>query len=216
MPQTERVAPTAELPRLFPNSLASTSLLVAVLTAGVVAFLLWKTTLGFEVRAIGLNPVAARHKGVPVGRRVIIAMAISGAIAGLGGAGETLGTYRRFIQSFSPGYGFDGIAVALVAGLNPLGVIPAAVMFGILRAGGTYMDQFTDVPAEFIVVIQALVILFIVAPQLFKQGMSWLRRRPEDRMPRWMAHWLQGRLSPQGAPTEGETTADARRVDGRS
>jgi simple sugar transport system permease protein len=215
MPQTARVEPTAELPRLFPNSLASTSLIVALLTAGMVAFLLWRTTLGFEVRAIGSNPVAARHKGVPVAQRAILAMTISGAIAGLGGAGETLGTYRRFIQAFSPGYGFDGIAVALVAGLNPLGVIPAAVMFGILRAGGTYMDQFTDVPAEFIVVIQALVILFVVAPQLFKQATAWLRRVPPGRRQRSIVGLLvdRGRSGTESAADD--TTPSTREVDGR-
>jgi len=93
---------------------------------------------------------------------------ISGAIAGLGGAGEVLGVHRRFIDGFSPGYGWDGIAVALVGGLHPVGVILAAILFGALRSGGMTMTRITGVPLDIVIILQALVVLFVTAPMLIR------------------------------------------------
>ncbi|MBN1315195.1 MAG: ABC transporter permease [Anaerolineales bacterium] len=177
MPQTKMVEDSARLPRLFESSQVTAALLVAILVAILTYILMQKTSLGYEIRAVGHNPTASRQKGVRVERIMILAICLSGAIAGLGGAGETLGLYGRYIQDFSPGYGFDGIAVALVAGLNPIAVIPSAVLFGALRSGGTYMDQFTDIPAEFVIIIQSLVILFMVAPQLIMQVQNIFRKK---------------------------------------
>lgn len=179
MPETKLVAETARLGHLFPNSQLSSAFFLALLTAIVIHFLLWKTVIGFEVRGVGLNPVASLRKGIKVKNIMTLAMVISGAIAGLGGAGETLGTYGRFMMGFSPGYGFDGIAVALVAGLNPLGVIPAAFMFGVLRVGGTYMQQFANIPSALVTIIQGLMILFIIAPRLTTLVMSIFRHKPK-------------------------------------
>lgn len=186
MPQTKMVEESARLPRLFASSQVTAALIVAILAAFVTYFLLQKTSLGYEIRAVGHNPISSRQKGIRVEKIMILAICLSGAAAGLGGAGETIGVYGRYIQDFSPGYGFDGIAVALVAGLHPIAVIPSAILFGALRSGGTYMDQFTDIPAEFVIIIQALVILFMVAPELIAQVRKYIRQKP-----RWIKSKVQ-------------------------
>ena len=99
---------------------------------------------------------------------IVLALVVSGAIAGLGGAGEILGVHHRYIDGFSPGYGWDGLAVALIGGLNPFGVVFAAILFGALRSGGTVMNRVTGVPIDVIFILQALVVLFVAAPRLIK------------------------------------------------
>jgi simple sugar transport system permease protein len=179
VPQTVLVAPSAELPRILPPTQLSASFIIAILLTGITAYLLEKTTIGYEVRAIGLNPAAAENSGINIKRGIILALVISGAIAGLGGAGEVLGLHRRFIDGFSPGYGWDGLAVALIGGLNPWGSVFAAIFFGALRSGGMVMNRATGVPLDLIVLLQALVVLFVAAPKLVryllkKGGIKWL------------------------------------------
>lgn len=176
--QTVPVSPSAELPRILPPTQLSASLLIALALVVLTYYTLQKTTLGYEVRAVGLNPAAAENGGINVKRSMILAFLISGAIAGLGGAAEVLGVHMRFIEGFSPGYGWDGLAVALVGGLNPLGVLVAAVLFGALRSGGMAMTRATHVPLDIASIIQALVILFVAAPMLIKyllkkMGYKW-------------------------------------------
>jgi simple sugar transport system permease protein len=166
--QTLTVAPSAELPRILQPTQLSASILIAVALVVLTYFTLQKTTLGYEVRAVGLNPAAAENGGINVKRSMILAFLISGAIAGLGGAGEVLGVHGRFIEGFSPGYGWDGLAVALVGGLSPLGVLVAAVLFGALRSGGMTMMRVAHVPLDIVSILQALVILFVAAPMLIK------------------------------------------------
>jgi simple sugar transport system permease protein len=132
------------------------------------AYVLERTTLGYEVRAIGLNPSAAKSGGINVKRGMILALVISGALAGLGGAGEILGVHRRFIDGFSPGYGWDGLAVALIGGLNPFGVVLASILFGALRSGGMEMNRALGVPLDVVFLVQALVVLFVAAPRLIR------------------------------------------------
>jgi len=168
VPQTVAVAPSAELPRILQPTQLSASILIAVGLVALTYYTLQKTTLGYEVRAIGLNPTAAENGGINVKRGMILALLISGAMAGLGGAGEVLGVHGRFIEGFSPGYGWDGLAVALVGGLNPLGVLIAAVLFGALRSGGMGMTRVTQVPLDIVSILQALVIIFVAAPMLIK------------------------------------------------
>jgi len=179
VPQTVFVAPSAELPRILPPTQLSASFILAIMLTGITAYLLGRTTIGYEIRAIGLNPAAAENGGINIKRRIILALVISGAIAGLGGAGEVLGLHRRFIDGFSPGYGWDGLAVALIGGLNPWGAVLAAILFGALRSGGMVMNRATGVPFDIIIVLQALVVLFVAAPRLIryflkKGGIKWL------------------------------------------
>jgi len=178
--QTIPIAASAELPRLLPVTQLSAAFILSIAAAIATAYLLEKTTIGYEIRAIGLNPAAAENAGISTKRGLILALVISGAIAGIGGAGEILGVHRRFIDGFSPGYGWDGIAVALIGGLNPLGSIIAAILFGAIRSGGISMNISTGVPLDIINVLQALVVLFVAAPKIFeyvkkKGGFKWLK-----------------------------------------
>jgi simple sugar transport system permease protein len=134
--------------------------------------------LGYEIRATGFNPSAARNSGIDINRSMIIALVLSGSIAGLGGAGEIMGVHRRYIDGFSPGYGWDGLAVALVGGLSPIGSFFAAILFGALRSGGMIMTRATGVPQDIVFLLQALVIIFVTAPTLIrtilkKGGIRW-------------------------------------------
>ncbi len=176
--QTVPIASAAELPRILPPTQLSVAFLLAIAAAWITAYTLDKTIVGYEVRAIGLNPEAAQNAGINVKRGLVLALVISGAIAGIGGAGEVLGVHRRFIDGFSPGYGWDGLAVALIGGLNPFGSVIAAVFFGALRAGGMVMNRVTGVPLDIIALVQALIVLFVAAPKLIryvlkKGGVKW-------------------------------------------
>jgi len=176
--QTVLISNSAELPRILQPTQLSASIFVAVLLAGLTHYTLQKTTIGYEVRAIGLNPSAAESGGISIKKGIVLALTISGAMAGLGGAGEILGVHRRFIEGFSPGYGWDGLAVALVGGLNPAGILLASVLFGALRSGGMAMTRTTHVPLDIAIILQALVVLFVAAPKLVKYllkkgGLKW-------------------------------------------
>lgn len=166
--QTVSIARSAELPRILQPTQLSASIFLAVILAALTHYALQKTTFGYEVRATGLNPTAAENGGINIRRDMILAMVISGAMAGLGGSGEVMGVHRRFIEGFSPGYGWDGLAVALVGGLHPAGVLLAAVLFGALRSGGMVMTRVTGVPLDIVFILQALVILFVAAPMLIR------------------------------------------------
>jgi len=172
--QTVRLPASAELERILPPTQLSSGIYIAVALVVVVWFLLQRTILGFELRAIGLNPTAAENAGIKINRGVIISLVISGAIAGLGGAVEIMGVHKRFIDGFSPGYGWDGLAVALVGGLDPLGSMLASILFGALRSGGMIMARTTGVPLDINILLQGLVILFVAAPTMIR---SILRRR---------------------------------------
>lgn len=176
--QTVPIAPSAELPRILQPTQLSASIFIAAILVGLTHYTLQKTTFGYEVRATGLNPTAAESSGINVKRGMILTLVISGAMAGLGGAGEVMGVHRRFIEGFSPGYGWDGLAVALVGGLHPVGVVLAAVLFGLLRSGGMVMTRATGVPRDIVFILQALVILLVAAPMLIRHilkrgGLKW-------------------------------------------
>jgi simple sugar transport system permease protein len=172
--QTVRLPASAELVRILPPTQLSAGIYIAVALVIVVWFLFKRTILGYELRAIGFNPTAAENAGIRINRGVIISLVISGAIAGLGGAVEIMGVHKRFIDGFSPGYGWDGLAVALVGGLNPVGSMLASILFGALRSGGMVMARSTGVPLDINIMLQGLVILFVAAPALIR---SLLRRR---------------------------------------
>ena len=166
--QTIPVSPSAELPRLLQASQLSAAIILAMLLVVLTWYIFQKTSFGYEIRAIGLSVSVAENAGINVKRGMIYALIISGAIAGIGGAGEVLGVHRRFIDGFSPGYGWDGLAVALVGGLHPVGVLVAAILFGALRSGGMTMSRVVGVPIDIIFLIQALVILYVAAPELIR------------------------------------------------
>lgn len=165
--------PTGRLRPIIPDTQISVAAILAILAAVFVHVLLYRTTFGYGLRMSGFNLRFAEYGGVNTRRTVMLAMAVSGGIAGLAGAGLVLGTFGRVNAAPSAGYGFDGIVVALLARNFPLAVIPAALFYSYLRVGADVMGQSTDVPFEMANVIQAIIILLISAEALTR----WLRRR---------------------------------------
>ena len=169
-PVSKNVEVSAELPPLLawsdPQLRVHAGFLLAILAVIVVRWLLFKTTLGFEFRAVGANPSAARYAGMSVAKVYILVMAIAGGLAGLAGTGQVLGVLGRATPGFSAGLGFDAIAVALLGRSNPWGVFAAALLFGGLRAGGQQMQATANVGIDLVSVIQALIIIFVAAPAL--------------------------------------------------
>jgi general nucleoside transport system permease protein len=162
------VEPTAALAPLVQGLRANWGIVIALLAAVAVWWLVFRSTKGFEFRAVGFNPRAARYAGMSIAWSTVLSMVIAGALAGLAGAAVILGGSRTLSPGFSPGYGFDGIVVALVGNTRPLGVVAAALLFGALRAGATPMQAATGTPLDLVVIIQALVIMFIAAPGLVR------------------------------------------------
>ncbi|NPV69301.1 MAG: ABC transporter permease [Firmicutes bacterium] len=169
-PHTEPVAASAVLPRILPGTRLHLGFIVAVAAVVFYYVFLWKTREGFELRVVGQNPGAARYAGMRPASSMMLAMFVAGGMAGVAGAGEILGIQQRLMQAFSPGYGFDGIAVALLGLTTPAGIALAAVLFGILRSGGNMMQMMVGVPIALINVIQALVILMVVAQIASRPG----------------------------------------------
>jgi simple sugar transport system permease protein len=171
--RTPAIAASARLPDIGP---VTTGFLLALVFSVATWWLLYKTTLGYEIRTVGLNPSAARYAGIKVARTVILTMAMSGLLAGVGGAIETMGVVGRFQPGFNVGLGFDGITIALLGRTNPLGVVPAAILVGAMRAGSSQMQFSADVSAEIIDVILAVLLFFVTADMVIR----WLVRAPAD------------------------------------
>ena len=177
--ETAAIQDAAVLPRVIPQSQLSYGILIAILMIALVYYLLKHTTLGYEIRTVGSNLDAARYAGISVNKISIVSMLLSGALAGLSGAVVCLGVYNRFIGGFSPGYGFDGIAVALLANNNPIGIFFSALLFGMLRTGGLAMDRVANVPVDVVDVILGLVVFFIAAPAIFEELFNWIERKKQ-------------------------------------
>lgn len=168
--RTPFIAATAEIPFLFgENYRLHGGFLLAVATSFAVAWLLKRTTTGFEIRTTGANPDAAHYAGMNVSRTIIVTMALSGLMAGMAGASQVLGLEHNLKASFSAGYGFDSIAIALLAASNPIGIIPAAIFWGALRNGAGLMQLNSGISINLINIIQALVIAFVAADQIVRQ-----------------------------------------------
>ena len=148
---------------------------LALLVCLLVYLFLWRTRWGYQIRATGANPAAAQYGGIATGKQIVLAMSISGALAGLVAVNEVMGYRYRYYDSFSAGYGFTGIAVALLGRNHPVGVILASLLFGALLRGGLFVDIFTEhVSKDLVMVLQGIIILFVAAEALFR-GLS--RRR---------------------------------------
>lgn len=176
-PISKSVLDSAELPRLLewidPNLRIHSGLFVMLVAVAFVYWLLFKTTFGFEFRASGANPEAARYAGMRSGLIIVIVMAFAGAMAGLAGANQTLGVLGRATPGFSAGIGFDAIAIALLGRSHPIGVLMAGLLFGALEAGGRQMQVDAGVSIDLIAIIQALIIVFIAAPLLVRKIFPW-------------------------------------------
>lgn len=170
LPETARFAATAQLPRLLGSRL-HLGVLIALLLVGLTALLLWRTPLGFRLRAVGANLNVAHSVGIAPARHILIALLLSGALAGLAGVIEVSYTYTRLKPNISDGYGFTGILVALLGQLSPLGCLIAALLFSGLVVGAQTLNVSLQVPAAVAGVLQALLVLGVLAG-------SALARRP--------------------------------------
>jgi ABC-type uncharacterized transport system permease subunit len=172
--RTPLIQPEAEMPNLFAGTpwQIHIGVLVALLAAILVQIFLSRTTWGFEIRTVGANQHAARYAGISVSRSLILAMALSGMLAGAAGAVEVLGVTHRHELGFGSGYGFDSIVIALLGRSNPYGVVVAALLFGALKSGATQMQFNTQISASIISVVQGLVLLFVAADVIIR----WLYR----------------------------------------
>jgi general nucleoside transport system permease protein len=161
--QSVPIEASARLPILMERTSLHAGLLIGIAVAVGLYLVIRYTPFGFRLRMLGANPVAARFAGVHSARQMLLVMLLSGGIAGLAGAVEVMGLRHRLFDHFSPGYGYDGIAVALLAGANPLAVMATAGFFGALRAGSSLMQQVTRIETSIVLIIQALTILFVIA-----------------------------------------------------
>jgi len=166
-PQSMRLPRSAWLDRLVPGTRIHAGLYLALALAALVWVLLWRTTLGFRMRAAGAGPRAARYAGIPVERSLVGAMLFAGGFAGLAGAVEVAGVHHRAIEAISSGYGFAGIVVAPFGGLHPAGIVPAAAFFGLLLFGADMTQRSAGVPANMVLVLQGVVILAIVSAKMY-------------------------------------------------
>ncbi|HJS29425.1 MAG TPA: ABC transporter permease [Anaerolineales bacterium] len=179
IPQTARLERVFDLPRLVPTRLHAGALLAIVL-AVVVYFFLWRTTIGYRIRAVGLNQDASRYAGISVKRYLVLALLLSGGFAGLAGAVQVFGVHHRMFTDgsavgFTGSAGFNGIVVALFGKLHPLGAIPASFLFGALLVGANSLQRTVQVTSAFITALNGLVIIFVVSSDI------WARRRARRR-----------------------------------
>jgi len=178
------IAQSADLPRqvwlvlLVPRTQLHVGAIIAIVMAVLVYIFLWRTTVGYRIRAVGLNPDASRYAGIRVPLYQALSLILGGAFAGLAGAVEVMGVEHRMLEGLSGGYGFSGIVAALFGKLHPLGIIPASILFGGLLVGADQMQRTVQVPSALIDALQGLVVLFVVSSEI------WVRSRARRRQTR--------------------------------
>ena len=167
LPQSAKIGATAQLPRLVEGTRIHLGIVIALLCVVLYYVFLWRTRQGYETRVVGLNPEAARYAGFNANRRSLGAMFMAGGLAGLAGLVEILGIQLRVYKNFSPGYGWDGIAAALLGRNSPIGIVLSSTLFGALRSGSNQMQIDANVPSALIYLLQALVIMFVIGSNYF-------------------------------------------------
>ncbi|MDH5605313.1 MAG: ABC transporter permease [Anaerolineae bacterium] len=182
------VEKSAELPRFFEDPIRfHLGFFIALGVAWLVYWFMFKTKWGFDLRTVGANPNAARYAGMNIVRSTIVAMSLSGALAGLAGANEVLGVNHNLALAFSSGYGFDAIALALLGKSHPMGVVLASILFGTLRNGAIKM-QIAGIPVDIITIIQSFVIVFIAAPAIIRT-MYRMKEKEGGDEPVFLSKW---------------------------
>jgi ABC-type uncharacterized transport system permease subunit len=176
-PQSEILPSASWLPIIWDAARVHIGIILALLTAAAVYVVLWRTTIGYQIRAVGSNPRAAEYSGIPVVRSMVLAMFVSGGLMGLAGAAEILGVQHRLSDFFSPGYGFDGIAVALLGYTHPVGVALAALFFGGMRAGFNAIQRTEGLPLAMAQVVQGLTLILVVASVALPRLRGLLKRK---------------------------------------
>jgi simple sugar transport system permease protein len=180
IPQTARLIEAFRLARFVPTRL-HLGVLIAVILAILVYILLWRTTLGYRIRAVGHNPHAARYAGINVKRYIVLSLLLSGACSGLAGATQVYGVNYRMItdgsaSGFTGSAGFNGIVAALFGQLHPIWSIPASILFGALLVGANKMQRVVQVPSALVIALNGLVVVFVVSSEI------WRRRRQRQRL----------------------------------
>jgi simple sugar transport system permease protein len=183
IPQTARFTIAADLPRLIPTRLHA-GFLLAIIVAILAWVLLWRTTIGFRIRAVGLNPFASRRAGIRVNRYGVLAMVLSGALCGLAGAVTVMGVnHRMFTDGSAAGFtgsaGFNGIVAALFGQLHPLGAIPASIFFGGLIVGANAMQRAVQIPSSMITALNGLLVIFVVSSDIWRRRMVQRQQKAE-------------------------------------
>jgi simple sugar transport system permease protein len=173
--QSARLPEQVWLARLVPQTLLHSGAILAVICAILVYIFLWRTTVGYEIRAVGLNPDAARYSGIRVPFNMALSLTLAGGFAGLAGAVEVIGVQHRLMEGLTSGYGFTGIVAALLGGLHPLGLLPASVFFGGLLVGADKMQRAVQVPSSLITAILGLIVLFVSGAAIWAR--RWSARR---------------------------------------
>ena len=171
--QTEMIPESLWFGKLLPRTQLTWALFLLLAVAILMYIFLWKTSAGYQLRAVGANASAAKTAGIKVNFYLVAAMTLSGGIAAMAGVTEVFGKYHRFIEGFSPSFGFTGIAVAILGRNHPAGVLLTSLLFGVLEMGSLRMSRETAVSTNMVTVIQSLVILLVAAPELIK----WSRKR---------------------------------------
>jgi simple sugar transport system permease protein len=173
--QSERLPEQVWLPRLIPQTLLHAGAILAVILAVAVYIFLWRTTIGYRIRAVGLNPDASRYAGIRVPFYQALSLTLAGGFAGLAGVCEVIGVQRRLLEGITSGYGFSGIVAALFGGLHPIGLIPASWLFGSLLVGADKMQRAVQVPSALVDTLQGLIVLFVVGSALLSR--RWAAQR---------------------------------------
>ncbi len=180
--QSARLPETARLLRIVPRTLLHSGLFLSLVMAVVVYVFLWRTTIGFRIRACGHNPHASRFAGINVPINQALSLTLAGGLAGMAGAVEIMGVHYRLIEGFTSGYGFTGIVAALLGWLHPLGLIPASLFFGALLIGADTMQRAVQVPSALITAILGIVVLFVSSSAVWTQQLiQRIRAREENK-----------------------------------
>jgi general nucleoside transport system permease protein len=172
LPQSRPILPSAVLIRFLPGTRLHLGIFLALAALVLYYIYVWRMKAGYELRVVGQNMEAARYAGMKPEKVMLMVMFLAGGMGGLAGTSEIIGVQGRLMQQFSPGYGFDGIAVALVGMNTPPGILLGAVLFGMLRAGGNMMQMVARVPLAVISIIQALVIIFVICGQMAREALN--------------------------------------------
>ena len=168
------------LPRA--NYRVHTGILLAVVVALVIYYILYHTTIGFEIRAVGENKDAARAQGISVGKNIFRALLIAGFLAALAGFNQVNGLDHRLFENLQAGYGWNGISVALLAGGHPIGVVFTGLLWGTLDAGGQYMSRTTQTPSAIVEIVKGTILFLVVARYIYTAIGNWYRRRKQKKM----------------------------------
>ncbi|MCD6545976.1 MAG: ABC transporter permease [Thermotogae bacterium] len=176
-PKSPEIAASAKLPTILKSQAIELTpgIFIAIIMAIVVYILLEKTSTGYEIKAVGFNPYASEYGGISISKNVVLAMAISGALAGLAGALEVMGLHHRYLGALTAGKGFDGISISLIGQNHPIGIIFAALLIGSLRTGSNAM-QFAGIPKHIVMIIQSIVIFLVAADRIVKTILKYKRK----------------------------------------